>query len=69
LSLNKNEDKFYQTKRFICTIITYLPLISSPRNEQAMMAEDRKEITIKQAHSILGHVNRLQTLFIENKYE
>ena len=27
-----------------------------------MIVEDRKEVTIQQAHSILGHVNRHQTI-------
>ena len=30
--------------------------------EHAVIVEDRKEVTIKQAHSILGHVNRHQTI-------
>jgi hypothetical protein len=34
----------------------------SPRNEQVIMVEDRKEMMVKQVHSILGHMNRLQTL-------
>ena len=31
------------------------------QREKALVVKDRKELTIKQAHSILGHVNRHQT--------
>jgi hypothetical protein len=32
------------------------------QNEHAMVVDDRKKMTIKQAHSILGHVNRHHTI-------
>jgi hypothetical protein len=34
----------------------------SPRTEQAMMAEDWKEMTVNKYHLKLGHVSRLQTI-------
>jgi hypothetical protein len=34
----------------------------SSRNEQAMMAEERREMTVKQANSTFGHINGLQNL-------
>jgi hypothetical protein len=34
----------------------------SPRTEQALTAEYWKEMIVKQAHLILGYVNRLQTI-------
>jgi hypothetical protein len=40
----------------------------SPRNEQAIMEEDWKEITALQAHSKLAHVNISQTIERAKKY-
>jgi hypothetical protein len=68
LSLKQMEDEIFFNRKTHQRNGHIFAIEISLRPEQAMMTEYRTEMTVKQAHSILGHVSILQTLETAKNY-
>jgi transposase InsO family protein len=62
LSLRKADDEMIFDKKIHSSNGHIFGIDIVSQNEHAMVVDDRKKMTIKQAHSVLGHVNRHQTI-------
>jgi hypothetical protein len=67
--LNKMKDEIIFNRKIHMKISYIFAKEISLRNDQGMMVDDLKELSIKQANLILGHMNRLNILQTTKKCE
>jgi hypothetical protein len=62
LSLRKADDEMVFDKKIHSYNEHIFGIDIVSKNEHAMIVDDRKKMTIKQTHSIVGHINRHHTI-------